>query len=63
MLIATDKFRSACETMARIGGIPDIEWAVVPHPLGSATDDELLKRAHSAVEQFERIILKNGDSI
>jgi len=58
MLIATDKFDAACRTMARIGGIPGIQWAVVPHPLGSATDEELLDRAHSAVEQFERIILK-----
>ena len=56
MLIATDKFDAACRTMARIGGIPEIRWAVVPHPLGSATDEELLDRAHSAVEQFERII-------
>lgn len=58
MLIATDKFDAACRTMARIGGIPEIQWAVVPHPLGSATDEELLDRAESAVEQFERIILK-----
>jgi hypothetical protein len=44
--------------MASIGGIPDIQWAVVPHPLGSAPDDILMERARSAVEQFERIILE-----
>ncbi len=57
MLIATDKFLAACKSMASIGGIPDIQWAVVPHPLGSAPDDVLMERARSAVEQFEKIIL------
>ena len=61
MLIATDKFLAACKSMARIGGIPDIQWAVVPHPLGSAPDDVLLERARSAVEQFERIILEDPE--
>lgn len=57
MLISTDKFLPACQSMAKIGGIPDIQWAVVPHPLGSATDAELQERARSAVEQFEGIVL------
>jgi len=56
MLIGTDRFIDACKAMARIGGIPDIRWAVVPHPLGSATDEELRERAHSALEQFLRIV-------
>ena len=59
MLIATDKFLPACRSMAKIGGIPDIQWAVVPHPLGSATDEMLRERALSAVLQFERIILED----
>ena len=61
MLISTDKFRVACESMAKIGGIPEIQWAVVPHPLGSATDAELAERADSAVLQFERIVLREGE--
>ena len=58
MLISTDKFLGACQAMARIGGIPDIQWAVVPHPLGSEPDDLLRQHAESAVDQFERIIVK-----
>ncbi len=60
MLISTDKFEPACKSMARISGIPDIQWAIVPHPLGSAPDDILMERARSAVEQFERIILEDA---
>ena len=59
MLIATDKFLAACKSMASISGLPDVKWAVVPHPLGSAPDDVLQERARSAVEQFERIILED----
>ena len=57
MLIGTDKFLDACRAMARISGIPDIKWAVVPHPLGSAPPDILKERAISAVDQFEQIVL------
>ena len=57
MLISTDKFEGACKAMARIGGIPEVQWAIVPHPLGSAPEDVLMERAQSAVQQFERIIV------
>lgn len=56
MLIGTERFTDACKAMARIGGVPDIRWAIVPHPLGSATDEELWERARSAVDQFVSIV-------
>ena len=59
MLISTDKFQPACQSMASISGIPDIQWAIVPHPLGSLPPDVLMERARSAVEQFERIVLED----
>ncbi len=43
--------------MARIGGIPEVQRAIVLHPSGSASDDVLMERAVSAVQQFERIIV------
>ncbi len=58
MLIGTDRFRDVCKAMAKIGGIPDIEWAEVAHPLGSLTEEPLRERAKLAVDHFERIILK-----
>ncbi|MSQ26271.1 MAG: hypothetical protein EXR49_08440 [Dehalococcoidia bacterium] len=56
VLISTERFTDACKSMARVGGIPDLRWAIVQHPLGSATDAELRERAASAVEQFVEIV-------
>lgn len=57
VLIGTDVFTPVLESMARIGGIPDIPWATVPHPLGSATPDVLRERAAQALDQFVRIVV------
>jgi hypothetical protein len=61
VLIGTDVFTPVIESMARIGGIPDIAWATVPHPLGSATPDVLRERAAQALEQFVRIVVSDPD--
>jgi len=45
--------------MARIGGIPEIQWATVPHPLGSLTREGLRERAAEALAQFERIVVQS----
>jgi hypothetical protein len=50
-------FTSVLQSMARIGGMPDIPWATVPHPLGSLTTPELRERAELALAQFEKIVL------
>ncbi len=62
MLISTGPFTDACKSMARIGGIPDMEWAIVQHPLGSTTDDELRERARSAVDQFVGIVTVGNEA-
>lgn len=56
MLIGTDIFTPVCRATAKIGGIPEMRWATVPHPIGSLTDDELRAKAQSAAEQFVDII-------
>jgi hypothetical protein len=56
MLIATDAFISTCKGMARLGGIPEMDFAVVPHPVGSLPPEELMERAKSAADQFVSII-------
>lgn len=58
MLIGTDKFRDVFKAMAKIGGMPEIEWGEVAHPLGSLTRPLLKDRAKMAVAQFERIVLR-----
>ena len=56
MLISTQPFFSVCKGMAKVGGIPDQKFAVVPHPLGSLTEEALMERAKSAAEQFVSIV-------
>jgi hypothetical protein len=62
LLISTPPFADAVDTMAKLGGIPDIEWAIVDHPLGSLAEAELAGRAHDAACQFRQIILSNTAS-
>jgi hypothetical protein len=57
MLIGTDRFRSVLEATRKLGGIDDLRWAEVPHPIGSLTTDELRGRARLAVRQFETIVV------
>ena len=47
--------------MAKIGGIPDIPWATVPHPLGSLPSDELRERAKLAIAQFVKIVVADPE--
>ena len=56
MLISTEAFTDTCQEMARIGGLPEMRWAVCSHPLGSLTDEGLMERAKSAAEQFAAIV-------
>jgi hypothetical protein len=60
MLIGTDRFRSVLDATRRFGGIADICWAEVPHPLGSLVAEELADRARLAVDQFESIVLQHS---
>jgi hypothetical protein len=57
MLIGTDRFRPVLEATRRMCGIDDVQWAEVPHPLGSLRADELQERARKAVDQFETIVV------
>jgi hypothetical protein len=60
MLIATDRFRSALESIREFLGINDLRWAEVPHPIGSLRTEELRERAKQAVDQFETIVTRGG---
>lgn len=62
MIIATIPFVDACKGMAKMGGMPDLEFAVVSHPIGSLNEEQLRERARSAVDQFVPIVTKNENS-
>ena len=40
-----------------MGGIPEIRWAEVEHPLGSCTVELLRERAESALDQLVDIVV------
>jgi hypothetical protein len=58
MAVMTTRFVSAAELMARVLGFPDYAFAVIPHPISSATDDELRAMAVTAAAQIRRLLLR-----
>jgi hypothetical protein len=51
----TTRFVSAAELMARVLGMPDYSFAVIDHPLSSATDATLEAMARSTIAQLRRL--------
>ncbi len=58
MAVMTTRFVSAAELMSRVLGFPGYEFAVIPHPISSATDEELRDMAAAAVTQAQRLLLR-----
>jgi hypothetical protein len=52
----TTRFVSAAELMSRVLGMPDYPFAVIGHPVSSATDDDLRDMARATIEQA-RVLL------
>lgn len=57
MAVMTTRFVSAAELMARVLGFPGYAFAVIPHPVSSATDEGLRQAAVAAAEQARRLLL------
>ncbi len=47
----TEKFVSAAELMARVLGADGYPFVTIPHPISSATDEQLTAAARAAAEQ------------
>jgi hypothetical protein len=56
--IMTSRFVSAAEMMSRVLGMAGYRFAVIGHPLSSATDPELEAMARHAIEQGRPLLLK-----
>ena len=56
MAIMTDAFVDGAELMARALGAVDYQFAVITHPIASASDDELRAKARAAAEQAARLL-------
>ena len=59
-VICTEPFVSSAKAMAQIGGLPNYPFAVVPHPLGSLTPENLRERAMLAAPQVLQLLLARG---
>ena len=60
MAVMTSRFVSAAELMARVLGFPDYKFAVIEHPLSSASDATLRGMAAAATAQIRRLVLREG---
>jgi hypothetical protein len=56
--VMTARFASAAELMCRVLGMPAYEFAVIGHPISSASDDDLTQYARATLEQARRLLLR-----
>ena len=56
--VMTNKFVSAAELMAKVLGASGYKFAIIDHPVSSASDAELAEKAGRVVEFVEKLILK-----
>lgn len=58
--VMTEKFVSSAELMARVLGAPGFRFAVIEHPMSSATDDLLAERAREALKRGLALLVEGG---
>ena len=56
--VMTERFVSAADLMARVLGMPGYEYAVIGHPVSSASDEALWDMAATALEAAKRLLLR-----
>jgi hypothetical protein len=57
--VMTERFVSAAELMCRVLGMPNYEFAVIGHPISSASDEQLAQYARSTIEQARRLLMRS----
>ena len=55
--ICTEPFESGARAMANLGGIPDYPFALIQHPIGSLTPQQIRERAIEAAPQVVRSLI------
>lgn len=58
MAVMTTRFISAAELMARVLGFPDYKFAIIPHPISSASADALRDAAAATTTQARSLLLR-----
>jgi len=54
----TERFVSAAELMCRVAGMPEYKFAVIGHPISSASDDELSQYARATIAQVRDLLVQ-----
>ena len=52
----TARFVSAAELMSRVLGVPDYKFAVIRHPISSASDEQLAEEARTTIAQARKLL-------
>jgi hypothetical protein len=55
--VMTTRFVSAAELMCRVLGMPDYRFAVIGHPISSASDEEIEAYARTTIEQARALLV------
>jgi hypothetical protein len=56
--VMTTRFVSAAELMCRVLGMVNYKFAVIDHPISSASDERLAEYARSTIEQARALLLR-----
>ena len=62
MGVMTSAFVDGAEIMARACGLPGYRFAIIDHPVASATDDELRQRAATLLVQATELLFEQRPS-
>jgi len=54
----TERFASAAELMCRVLGMPSYRFAVIGHPISSASDAQLAEYVSMTIEQARLLLLR-----
>jgi len=55
--VMTARFATAAELMCRVLGMPDYRFAVIGHPISSASDEEIEAYARTTIEQARALLV------
>jgi len=55
--VMTDRFVTAGQLMARVLGMDGYPFAVIPHPISSASDADLEAKAIATIAELPRLLL------
>jgi hypothetical protein len=54
----TERFVTAAELMARVLGVPGYKFAVIGHPISSASDAELATYAQKSIDSARELLIQ-----